>query len=58
MILAIRLFVAIAIAAIVTTVVGTPEIITQLMIGLPVFGVSFWAVGFVLRDDSGKDGAA
>jgi hypothetical protein len=52
MFLAIRILVAIAVAAGVTAVIGTPEVITALIIFTPVFVVSFWLLGFLQKKDS------
>jgi hypothetical protein len=51
-VLAIRILVAIAVAAGVTAVIGTPEVITVAIIFTPVFVVSFWLLGFLQKKDS------
>jgi hypothetical protein len=49
---AIRLVVAAAVAAAVAMLIGTPEVITLLIMFLPTFGITFWALGFLLKRDS------
>ena len=47
-----RLIVAAAVAGILSFVVGTPEFITLLILFLPTFGIVFWGLGFLLKNDS------
>jgi len=52
MLLTIRVVVAAAIAVATSIAVATPELITLLIMSLPVFGISFWVLGFFLKKDS------
>jgi len=52
MFIVIRLIIAAAAAGVLAIVVGTPEIITMLIIFLPTFGIIFWGLGSFLKKDS------
>ncbi len=50
--LLLRLIVAVAAAGILSFVVGTPELITLLILFVPTFAIIFWGLGFFLKKDS------
>ena len=52
MFLAVRMLVSIAVAAGATAAIGTPEVITMVIIFVPIFAVSYWLLGFLQRKDS------
>jgi hypothetical protein len=52
MVLALRTFIAIGVAAALTAAIGTPEVITVVIIFVPVFAVAFWLLGFLQKKDS------
>jgi hypothetical protein len=51
-VLLLRLIIAAAAAGILSFVVGTPELLTLLILFLPTFGIVFWGLGFLLKKDS------
>jgi hypothetical protein len=48
----VRLIIAAVVAGAVSMLVGTPELITLLILFLPTFGIVFWGLGFLLKKDS------
>jgi hypothetical protein len=51
----VRLVIAAVVAGAFSMFVGTPEVITLLILFLPTFGLTFWALGFLLKKDSSDE---
>ena len=52
MFFAVRTLISIAVAAVATALLGTPEVITVVIIFVPVFAIAFWLLGFLQKKDS------
>ena len=55
MLLAVRFLVALAVAGVLTFLFGTADVITMVIIFLPVFGMAYWLLGMLRKKDSTED---